>query len=150
MGARGLRNAFEITKGSGLRWKIKTLYWELRYAWQRAWRGYDFTDVFELGYNFAAKMPELLREFKKYNVALFADRETHTIFTEEETDKVLDDMIFFFENCDEDHVYKRLFGVDFWEDEYDNDKWKVVETEIDRCQTEAMRLFSKWVWDLWY
>lgn len=150
MGARGLRNALEITKGSGLRWKIKTLYWELRYAWQRAWRGYDSTDVFELGYNFAAKMPELLREFKKYNNALFTNSEPFIILTEEETDKVLDDMIFFFENCDEDHIYKRLFGVDFWEEEYDKDKWKAVRAELDRCQTEAMRLFSKWVWDLWY
>ena len=150
MGARGLCNALEIIKGSGLRWKIKTLYWEFRYAWQRAWRGYDFTDVFELGYNFATKMPELLGEFKKYNNALFTDRESLTTFTEEETDRVLDDMIFFFENCDEDHVYKRLFGVNFLEEEYDSDKWKAVRTELDRCRTEDMRLFSKWVWNLWY
>lgn len=119
MDVRGLRNALKHTKGASLRYKLRTLYWEMRYAWQRAWRGYDFTDVFELGYNFAARMPILLREFKENNVALFTDHESHTTLTEEETDKVLDDMIFYFENCDEDHVYKRLFNADYWEEDFD-------------------------------
>lgn len=61
----GLNGFLERTKGASLRYKLREFWWQLRYAWQRAWRGYDFTDVFELGYNFTAKMPVLLTEFLK-------------------------------------------------------------------------------------
>lgn len=71
----GLNGFLERTKGASLRYKLRELWWQLRYAWQRAWRGYDFTDVFELGYNFTAKMPVLLAEFLKNNVGLFYDAE---------------------------------------------------------------------------
>lgn len=69
----GLNGFLEWTKGASLRYKLREFWWQLRYAWQRAWRGYDFTDVFELGYNFTAKMPVLLTEFLKNNVGLFYD-----------------------------------------------------------------------------
>ena len=148
----GLKGVLKRTKGSGLKWKIKTIYWELRYAWQRAWRGYDFTDVFELGFNFVERMPFLLRDFKKYNDALFPSLDDHTRFslTEEETNAILDEMIFYFENCNEDVVYKRLFGVDPYEDKYVYERWKEAGQESKRCWDEAMRLFSKWAMCLWY
>ena len=92
----------------------------MRYAWQRAWRGYDFTDVFELGYNFTTKMPVLLTEFLKNNVGLFYDAEADKQLDEEETNAVIKEMIFYFENCDEDHVYQRLHQNRYYEDgEYD-------------------------------
>lgn len=150
MSIRSLRTARDHTKGASLRYKLRILGRELQYAWQRAWRGYDSTDVCELGYNFAARMPVLLKEFKKNNFALFTDSESHTTLTEEETNKVLDDMIFYFENCDEDHVCKRLFGSDLCEWDFDKEKSEAVRYELSRCQAEALRLFSKWVWDLWY
>lgn len=158
----GLKGVLKRTKGMGLKWKIETIYWELRYAWQRAWRGYDFTDVFELGFNFVDRMPFLLREFKKYNNALFPNIDDNGNFpseyksidelslTKEETDAVLDELIFYFENCNEDFVYKRLYGVDPYEDGYDYEKWKAASEEANRCWKEAMRLFSKWSQCLWY
>ena len=78
----------ERTKGASLRYKLREFLWQLRYAWQRAWRGYDFTDVFELGYNFTAKMPVLLAEFLKNNVGLFYDAEADKQLDEEETNAV--------------------------------------------------------------
>lgn len=148
----GLKGVLKRTKGSGLKWKIKTVYWELRYAWQRAWRGYDFTDVFELGFNFVERMPFLLKDFKKNNIALFPalDDPERFSLTEEETDAVLDELIFYFENCNEDFVYKRLHGIDPYEDEYNYEKWKAAYEEMNRCWKEAMRLFSKWSMCLWY
>lgn len=105
----GLNGFLERTKGASLRYKLREFWWQLRYAWQRAWRGYDFTDVFELGYNFTAKMPVLLTEFLKNNVGLFYDAEADKQLDEEETNVVIKEMIFYFENCDEDHVYCRLW-----------------------------------------
>lgn len=148
----GLRAAFKKHKGASFGFIIKELYWELRYAWQRAWVGYDYTDVFELGHNFAARMPVLLRDFKENNIALFTDSETGQTFSETETDAILDEMIFYFENCDEDHVYERIHGVSgYAENEmYDMKKWTAAYEELKRCQSEALRLFSKWCWNLWY
>lgn len=148
----GLKGCFKQCKGAGLRFRAKELYWQIRYAWQRAWIGYDNTDVFELGFNFVERMPFLLREFKKYNDALFPDLDKGcgASLTEEETDAILDEMIFYFENCNEDVVYKRLYGVDPYEDEYDYEKWKLAGEEMHRCWDEAMKLFSKWSMCLWY
>ena len=88
----GLNGFLERTKGASLRYKLRELWWQLRYAWQRAWRGYDFTDVFELGYNFTAKMPVLLTEFLKNNVGLFYDTEADKQLDEEETNAVIKEM----------------------------------------------------------
>ena len=120
----GLNGFPERTKGASLRYKLKELRRQLRYAWQRAWRGYDFTDVFDLGCNFTAKMPVLLTEFLKNNDGLFYDNEANKQLDEEETNAVIEEMIFYFENCDEDHVYQRLHKKRYCEDgEYDPEKW---------------------------
>lgn len=140
----GLDSFLERTRGMSLRYKLRELWLQLRYAWQRAWRGYDFTDVFELGYNFTAKMPVLLTEFMKNNVGL-------SYLEEEETNAVIKEMIFYFENCDEDHVYQRLHQKHYYEDgEYDPEKWEPVRVELERCRTEALRLFSKWCFHFLY
>lgn len=61
------------------------------------------------------------------------------------------EMIFYFENCDEDHVYQRLHQNRYYEDgEYDPEKWESVRVELERCRAEALRLFSKWCFHLWY
>lgn len=148
----GFKGVLKNTKSMSLKWKIKELYWQLRYAWQRAWVGYDYTDIFELGFNFVERMPFLLKEFKENNIALFPDLDnpSNLSLTEEETDAIIDEMIFYFENCDEEVVYKRLYGVDSFDDEYVYEKWKIVNEEVNRCWNEAMKLFSKWSMFLWY
>ena len=78
MGNLGLKGAWKKYKGASLRFRIKEYYWDLRYAWQRAWRGYDNIDVFDLGFITLKKMPILLREFKKHNDALFHNLENNT------------------------------------------------------------------------
>lgn len=148
----GLNNIFHEMRGRGMKWIIKTLCYELRYAWQRAWRGYDDTDVFELGSNFAKRMSVLLREFKEYNDCLFPDldRNDGSSLTEAHTNAIIDEMIFYFDNCDEDVVYKRLYGSEPYEDGYSHAKWKRVTDECKSCWDEAMKLLSKWAECLWY
>ena len=88
---------------------------------------------------------------KKRNCALFPDKDGGKLsLTKEETDAVIDEMIFYFENCDEDVVYKRLFGKCICDTEYDEEEMKQVYEELNRCETEAMRLLSKWIMHLWY
>ena len=151
----GLRAALRKPKGQHIWYYLKDLVWQIRYAWQRAWLGYDFTDIFNLDGNFVTKMPILLREFKENNVGLFNDYENNRSFTKEETDAILDELIFYFDNCDEDRVYERLFGTDSWDDYItDKDLWRkrtnAASKEYRRCWDEAMRLFAKWSGQLWY
>ena len=90
-------------------------------------------------------------EFLKNNVGLFYDAEADKQLDEEETNAVIKEMIFYFENCDEDHVYQRLHQNRYYEDgEYDPEKWESVRVELERCRAEALRLFSKWCFHLWY
>lgn len=152
----GLKN-LSFYKGASLRWKIKTIYWEIHYAIQRAWRGYDAVDVFDLWFSFVAKMPELLRKFKDNNDGLFVDTSSGqpVNLTEEQTDAIIDEMIFYFENCDEDVCYKRIHGTDPGED-YETDheayfeKTKQAWEERQRCWDKAMELFTKWGPRMWY
>lgn len=148
---QGLNTAWSLSKGASLRLRIKWLMCEIRYAWQRAWRGYDDAEIYDLGYTLIWRMPMLLTEFKKRNCALFPDKDGGKLsLTKEETDAVIDEMIFYFENCDEDVVYKRLFGKCICDTEYDEEEMKQVYEELNRCETEAMRLLSKWIMHLWY
>ena len=156
MRSSGVRD-LKFSKGTSLKWRIKTVYWEVRYALERAWRGYDAPDVFDLWLSFVAKMPELIRQYKTYHDCLFTDLsgETPIVFTEEQTIAVLDEMIFCFENCDEDACYQHMFGVDPMDD-YDSDhtryfeRSKQVSQEMRRCWEEGMKLFTKWGMQLWY
>lgn len=67
----GLNNAWRMTKGMSFFWRVENLFWELRYAWQRAWRGYDDVEIFDLSFAFFCRMPVLLRQFKACNISLF-------------------------------------------------------------------------------
>lgn len=151
----GLRDALRKPKSQCIWDWIPDLMWQVRYAWQRAWRGYDDTDVFELGFSFAAKMPVLFREFKEKNISLFHDYENNKSFTEEETDAILDELIFYFENCDEEYVYRRLFGSESFDDlTIDKEIWwertKIAAEEYNRCWDKAFKLFAKHSGQLWY
>ena len=140
-------------KGFRIGFRLREMMWELRYAWQRAWRGYDSTDVFELGFNFISLMPVLLREFRSKTIALLPDPDRPgKAHTEEETQRILDEMIFCFENCDEDVVWKRVVGKPLSEiSDYDIlESTKSVSEEMQRNYKRAMELFSKYAWHLWY
>lgn len=47
--------------------------------------------------------------------------------------------------------HQRLHQNRYYEDgEYDPEKWESVRVELERCRAEALRLFSKWCFHLWY
>lgn len=144
----GLKGALRKSRGASFRFRIRDFYWQLRYAWQRAWRGYDSLDVFDIGGQFERRMPVLLRQFLQHNIGLFYDVEVEKQLTKEETDEVVKQMIYYFENCDEDVVTKRLIGE--WPPKWDRETMLKVDAEVRHCRSMAMQMFSKWVDQLWY
>ena len=146
----GLASAWSRSKSEpSHRRRIAAIMFELRYAWQRAWRGYDDEEVFDLGYRFAARMPYLLKDFKQHNDCLFREPEKG-MYTAEETDQIIDDMIFYFLNCSETAVYQRMYGVGIAEDTFNRDRCLAAAVEAKRCRSEVMRLYSKWCVQLWF
>jgi hypothetical protein len=90
---RKLKYFLRDTKGMSFIIRVKEFGWELRYAWQRAYRGYDDTDVFNLDINFLEKTYMLLVELKKTHNTLFVNPETKECLSSEETDNVFDEII---------------------------------------------------------
>ena len=70
--------------------------------------------------------------------------------TEEQTDAVLDEIIFYFENCDFRAVHKRLFGDKHLSDFEKLNAIDVVTKERRKCWDMAFMLFGKWSDSLWY
>ena len=131
------------------RW-IRELHWNTRYAFQRAWRGYDNTDVFDLGFGFLEKMPVLLKEFLQCNEALFHDPITGKDMSKEETDAVLREMIWNFEGANEDVAHKRRFGTEYGEISLTIEQHRQLADDMVACREKAMELFSSYLPQLWY
>ena len=146
IGLNGFRDKY---KGCRFRYKLRQLRWELRYAWRRAWKGFDDQDIFSLYDQFIDRMIVLLTEYNKHNVSLFVDPESPkgelNYFTEEETRQVVEKMIWYFENCKEEVVGERLYGEDWMVKDV-----KSIYDEMLRCKNIAFKMLSDYFYQLWY
>lgn len=160
----GLKDYWKNNKKNSLKWKLKNLRWELRYAWRRAWYGYDDIDVIEIDCSFIERYKVILKDFRKYHCGLFNVPEEYRdvfnkyFFNEEETDVIIDTMIYHLEMMDEDHVEKVLYGMNIYDDEYSVEEYlntitpermKKVSFIMNQNKEAFMRLFSLFFWDLW-
>lgn len=98
----GLKYALEDTKGASLDVKLILLKEQLHYAWQRAWRGYDDQDVYNLCFREEDRLLVLMREYRKKNFSAFNSPKGMSILTEDETNAVIDEIITCLEGCNED------------------------------------------------
>lgn len=146
IGLNGFRDKY---KGCRFLYKLKQLRWELRYAWRRAWKGFDDQDIFNLNDQFIDRMIVLLTEYNKHNISLFVDPKSPKgelkYFTEEETRQVVEKMIWYFENCKEEVVGERLYGEDWMVKDV-----KSIYDEMLRCKNIAFKMLSDYFYQLWY
>ena len=141
----GIKDFFKRYKGMGLRYIPKTLIRELRYAFQRFWRGYDDVDVFSIYDRFNERMIVTLKQFLKHNNGIWSTPKKQ--LTKSETDAIIEKMLYYFEHSD----------IDGWK-ELDLDPSKVEDREaIEKIsvqatlnQNAALKMFQKWFYDLWY
>lgn len=103
MGIRlGFKGWSKDYEGCSLRYKIDRFFWEIRYAWQRAWRGYSYPDVFNFDTNMEDRFIVLMQEYKD-NLHSLLNKPEHLVdkslgidgysHTEEETHAILEKMI---------------------------------------------------------
>lgn len=158
----GLKDYWKDNKKCSLKWKLKNLKWELRYAWKRAWDGYDDMDMIEMFDCFIERYKDILKDYKKYHHGLFTvpqeyrDSFNKLYFDEEETDIIIDMMIYHLEMMDENHVEKILYGKNVYDDDYEIlkgkeliDKVKRIGSVMEQNKNSFMELFSLFFYQLW-
>lgn len=155
----GLKGAWKRTKGCKLRHRISELYWDIRYAWQRVWDGYDNRDIFAMYDNFIERYKAILKDYKKCHYGLFnipneyKDVFNKDYFDENETNTIIDTMIFHLEMINEDYVEKLLYGKNVYDDDYDvsgyHKRCNQIYTIMDQNKNAFMKLFSTFFWQLW-
>lgn len=119
----GLKYLKQNLKGGSIRFKIDEIKSELKFAWQRAWKGYDNSFWWGMDENFIILYKELLKELRSN---LHSRPNTMTF---EEWKQALDEMI----------------GL------LDNMSWSMsgeYESKM-RSKDKFFDLFSKHFYDLW-
>lgn len=142
-----LKNFNENTKGMSVIYKTKSFMWALKYAWQRAWRGYDDTEVFGLNDAFIERMLPIIKDFRENNVALFYDNEKERIMTETETNRIVDQMLYFLINSDENVWLGSGLDPRYKED---FEKIQEIGKTARSNQQSFLEMFVKYFSQLWY
>lgn len=169
MNTIGLKDLFKRNKGNRLRWKLHNLKYELKYALQRAWLGYDNRDVWACESMFQERMILILKEFRNthyclwwvpeesehYNKLGYLDNVSNKrCFNEEETDTIIDMMIWHLKMMDDDFVEKQLFGTCIEDDDYivglrTHDDYLRIFNVREQNKKCFMKLFNLFYYDLW-
>ena len=123
---------------------LKDLFYACRYAFERVKDGYDSRDVFSLDYSFLLRYEKILKDFRKYNNGHPCN------MTEEEWNKILDDMIYHLHYMIEENVENELQTyVKDDENSYIIDG-RTVFNIMEEHRKEFFELFSKYFYNLWY
>lgn len=112
--------------------RIKHIFYEIKYGFQRMFRGYDDTEIFNLDWAFIDKYTKILQDFRESTCGYPGT------MTEEEWDAILDRMIFLL--LEIQNVYDDINFEDYKE------KDKIIEAD----KNEFFELFSKHFFHLWY
>lgn len=120
--------------------KTKDICWEVRYGFQRMFKGYDSVDCFETYYKFTQRYYKILTDYKKNHCGYPCE------MSENEWDDIVDEMIYHLYYMNEEHVEKEL-SKNVSEDW--SPSMKTVDDIMERHKDEFFKLFSKYFFNLW-
>ena len=164
----GLKDFFVSSRKEKIKLRhfLRELRWELKYAWRRAWIGYDDVDMFECFEMFRRRMIRIMEDFirhghgllnlpqesEHYNELLkkFPER----CFDDKNTKLIYQTMIFHLQMMDEDYVEKKLYGSNVYDDDYEVgcrsiEDHKRIYSVMRQNKNAFMKLFSLFYFDLW-
>lgn len=139
---------------------IKNFFRTIKWAWQRATKGYCTWDLWDLDAHLIQLLPTALRDFKKDNIGHPAE------LTPEEWDKTIDEMIDHFEKA-----YLYTYSPEKYCESYDTYKATLTDINSDSHQAacdlffkeevkilkegynhlcQGMDLLKKWMPHLWW
>ena len=124
-----------------VRWWIRDIYWQVYYAFERMFKGYDSVDVFELFSTFTERHEKILTQYIKYNCGYPSN------MTEDEWDEILTQMLYHLHWMQENNVEEALQkGMP---EDWIPSSITVYEI-MERHKDEFFKLFSKYFYNLWY
>jgi hypothetical protein len=139
-----LENIWDVITTPFYRIKNKTrdIYWEIRYGFQRMFKGYDSVDTFETFDKFIERYTKILTEYRKKHCGIPME----FIDSEEEWDNVIDEMLYHLHYMDEETVINELEKdvPDDWSASY-----ITVYEVLNKHKDAFFELFSKYFYDLW-
>ena len=105
-------------------------------------------------------MKEIIEEINEINDELNVPKEytdmfdNRLFFNEEETNMILDMMIYHLEMMDEDYVEKLLYGKNIYDDDYNPSEYSIekcnrISAVMEQNKNAFMKLFTIFFWDLW-
>ena len=120
--------------------KIKDIYWEVRYGFQRMFKGYDSVDIIETYSQFIDRYTKILTQFKESKMSYPA------MLTEEEWNDIIDKMLHHLYFMDENNVNKEL------EKDVPENLIPTIKTSyeiMEKHKDEFFKLWSEWFYHLW-
>lgn len=164
----GLKDFFVSSRKEKIKLRrfFKELRWELKYAWRRAWRGYNDVDFFECFEMFRRRMIRILEDFihhghayltvpnqsEHYNELL--KRFPEGYFDEEHTELIYRTMIYHLQMMDEDYVEKKLYENNVYDNNYEVgcrsiEDIKKINSVMEHNKNAFMKLFLLFYYHLW-
>lgn len=119
---------------------IRDTYWNIRYGFQRMFKGYDSVDVFDVYASFIKRYSKIFTDFKKHNCGYPFGT------TEEEWDNIIDEMIYHLYYMDESNVDKEL---EKYAPEGYAPCYETTDKIMHEHKEEFFKLFSKYFYNLW-
>ena len=141
-----LKGCLKEIKGCGLRYKVMHIRWQIKYAWQRAWRGYDDTDIFNMDSNLREKMIVMLEKYNEIRCGSFVKPNMNLfdgVMTDEETSNIIKKMIDLLQKSDEWFYY---------DDDYelkDGYTYKIVSKRCEESRNEFLDMMKEYGGQLW-
>ena len=124
------------------------IYYSIKYGFQRMFRGYDDTEVFDFDVVFIRKFTKILTKIKDNNVFIFRNVDTNEYMSNEEQKKFLNHWIDLLKNSDEDELYEQEFSnKQSHEEDYRDFVYRSKVAAKNRY--EALELFAKYFDQLW-
>lgn len=123
-----------------MRGKLRKIYWNIRKGIQRMKNGYDDVDRFNLYDGFIDRYYKVLKDYKE-------NMHDHPgTMTEEEWNKIIDQMLFHLYYMDENNVNEEL-----QKDVSENwiPRWAATYPIMEHHKNEFFKLFSEHFYDLW-
>lgn len=156
----GLKYFWQQYKGCSLKTLLYEFRWELHYAWRRFWIGYDDVDVFDIYGRFQQRMLAVLEDYQIHHTGRFrvpdelVDFELYgekyidevRYFNANETNMIIDTMIWHLKMTDEDFCMKRLYPN---EEKLTIEQYKRVFKIMEQNKDAFMELFRLFYFNLW-
>lgn len=124
----------------GLKNRVKGVLWNVRYGFQRMFKGYDNADVFDMFCGFTERYYKIFNRFNKNKCG-------HPCgMTEEEWDNIINKMTVHLYYMDETNVVNRLESE---APEGFSPSYKAINDVMNKHKDEFFKLFSEYFYDLW-